>query len=378
VHRAFDNRIYHKECATLAEAGYDVTLIAANAEGAIADRNGVRLVELKPPRNRFERFFRAIPQLYRAALMEDADIYHFHDPELMPIGVLLRLHGKKVIYDVHEDYSGSMGSRKWIPAPLRGVAAWGVRGCERLFADCYSKIVAATPTIAGLFPSSKVTLVQNFPWIRELHSEDAVSYADREAIVAHVGALSMDRGLAEMAKAAELVAATRPVKLVLAGKVFPSGCPGLEPERWHGVIEYSGLLSRPRVAELLARSRVGIVTLHPTRNYINSQPTKLYEYMSAGIPVVASDFPVWRQVVEPSGCGLLVDPLDPAAIAAAIHWLLAHPAEAEEMGRNGRRAVNERYNWEREGANLVAAYAELAGSREASLAERRSRSTEIA
>jgi len=365
VHRAFDPRIYLKECATLAAAGYKVTLIAPNAEGDVVS-GGIRLRALTPPRNRIERFLRTIPQVYRAALEEDAAIYHYHDPELMPVGALLLLHGKKVIYDVHEDYSGSMGGKKWIPSLLRGIAAVGVRWCERVFAVRCSRIVVATPTIAAIFPGSRVTLVQNFPWIRELDCADAAPYADREPIVAHVGVLSMDRGLVEMAKAVEIVSARRPVKLVLAGKVIPGAGPGIDPERWKELVEHAGMLSRPQVAALLGRARIGIVTLHPTGNYVNAQPTKLYEYMSAGLPVVVSDFPVCRRVIEPANCGLLVDPLDPAAIAHAIEWLLAHPAEAEEMGRRGRRAVSDLYNWEREGATLVAAYAELAADGKAS------------
>lgn len=361
VHYSFDNRIFYKECATLAEAGYDVTLIAPNAEGDVV-RRGVRLRALKPPRNRFERAFRTIPQVYRAAIEEDAEIYHYHDPELMPVGALLRLHGKRVIYDVHEDYAGSMAGKKWIPKLFRGIASWGVKFSERVFAVRCSRIIVATPTIAGFFPASMVTLVQNFPWIRELVIEDAVPYAEREPIVAHVGYLSRDRGLVEMAKAVELVSARLPVKLVLAGKVIAGGGEGIEHERSEGLIEHAGMLTRPQVAGLLARSRVGIVTLHPTRNYVNSQPTKLYEYMSAGIPVVASDFPGWRQLVEQANCGLLVDPLDPNAIANALEWLLTHPAEAEEMGRRGLLAVHERYNWEREGEALVHAYAKLAAA----------------
>jgi len=363
VHYPFDNRIFHKECSTLVAAGYDVTLIAASAEGD-GMQKGVRLRALKLPRNRFERFLRTIPQVYSAALEEDAAIYHYHDPELMPVGALLRLNGKKVIYDVHEDYAGSMAGKQWIPGIFRGVASVGVRFCERAFTIFCSRIIVATPTIAGMFPSSKVTLVQNFPWMGELYTEDSIPYADREPIVAHVGALSQDRGLVEMTKAVELVSAVRPVKLVLAGKVAPGAGQGIDQEHWNGLVEYVGMLTRPQVAGLLARARIGIVTLHPTQNYINSQPTKLYEYMSAGIPVVASDFPVWRQIVEPSGCGILVDPLDPKAIANALEWLLAHPTEAGEMGHRGRLAVNDRYSWEREGARLVEAYSKLLTDKE--------------
>jgi hypothetical protein len=169
-----------------------------------------------------------------------------------------------------------------------------------------------------------------------------------------------------MSQAVELISSSRPVKLVIAGRLTSGGGGGIDQERLHGIVEYTGQLTRPQVARLLARAKIGIVTLRPTKNHVNAQPTKLYEYMSAGIPVVASDFPLWRQVVESAGCGLLVDPLDPLAIADALEWLLRHPVEAEEMGRAGQRAVIERYNWEREAECLMAVYSDLTATEVAS------------
>jgi len=101
------------------------------------------------------------------------------------------------------------------------------------------------------------------------------------------------------------------------------------------------------------------VTVLPLDSYVNAQPTKMFEYMSGGLPVIASDFPVYRKIVESADCGLLVDPLNPAAIAEAIVWLMQNPSRAYEMGQNGKRAIADRYNWEREAESLVATYEEL-------------------
>ena len=130
-------------------------------------------------------------------------------------------------------------------------------------------------------------------------------------------------------------------------------------DRASSLVEHKGQLGRAQIAEVLGRAKVGLVLLHPTGNYVNAQPNKLFEYMSAGLPVLASDFPLWRKIVGSIKCRLVVDPLNPSAIAEALVWLFRHPAQAAEMGLNGQRAVAEKYNWERESKYLIATYAEL-------------------
>jgi len=126
-----------------------------------------------------------------------------------------------------------------------------------------------------------------------------------------------------------------------------------------GRVEFLGWQSREQVAALLGRVRAGLVLLHPTLNYYDALPVKLFEYMSAGVPVIASDFPLWRKIVERAGCGLVADPLDPHAIASAIEWLLTHPDEAEAMGKRGQEAVHKLYNWEIESKKLRVFYEKI-------------------
>jgi glycosyltransferase involved in cell wall biosynthesis len=109
----------------------------------------------------------------------------------------------------------------------------------------------------------------------------------------------------------------------------------------------------------MARAVAGVVTLHPVRNYVDCQPVKMFEYMAAGIPVIASRFPFWLDIVEGNDCGVCVDPFDPAAIAAAIDHFVTHPELAMRMGENGRRAVLEKYNWQPESRKLIDFYEHL-------------------
>jgi glycosyltransferase involved in cell wall biosynthesis len=363
VHCAFDNRIFHKECKSLATAGYDVTLVAPNPDSKTID-DAVKLVAVRPPKNRSERVARTIWDVYGAALRTKAEIYHFHDPELMPVGVLLKAQGKKVIYDVHEDYPNTISCSEWVRPVLRRPLAAGTGVIEMVCSTIFDRVIAATPIIAARFPSAKTNLVQNYPWREELcPSPASTSYRERDPIVVYVGRLSNVRGLREMVSAVLLVAPHAQVKLVTAGEAAGGGEADLELGYGTGLVEHRGLLNRTEVAELMAHSRVGIVVLNPLKAYVQAQPTKLYEYMSAGLPVVASDFPIWREIVTSAECGLLVDPLNPQAIAEALLWLLQHPEEAEKMGQRGRRAVHEIFNWERESKQLLAIYAGLRPAR---------------
>lgn len=352
VHPPFDVRIYHKECRSLARAGYEVTLIAPHS-GASPSIDGITLHAVTPPLSRGERMTRTIAAVYRAAVEEDAEIYHFHDPELMSIAVLLKLRGKKVIYDVHEDYAGNM-RKQWIPSGLQGLAGLAVRTSEAAMGQVCDRIVAATPKIASHFRSSMTSVVQNFPWTDEFNMVQGQPYQEREAIVAYIGYLADVRGLREMNEAIQLVNIEMSARLVLAGEMVG----GAQGNTFQGgdLVEQLGPVDRAQIAQLLSRAKIGIVVYHPTANYFHGQPTKLLEYMAAGLPVVASDFPFYRQVIESSGCGLLVDPLQPSDIARAMLWLFRNPASAEEMGRRGQQAVLAHYNWERESESLLRVY----------------------
>jgi len=355
AHPPFDARVYHKICRSLAIAGYEVTLIVPYAGGGTAE-HGIRLCKVPPPRGRRERMTTTLFRIYRQAVIQNAEIYHFHDPELMPVGLLLRLHGKKVIYDVHEDHSSNM-AKQWIPPALRSLASFTVRACEAVAGRACDHIVAATPRIAANFNAKRTSIVQNFPWTSEFITGNDLPYAQRDPIVAYIGYLADSRGLREMAEAIQLVNAKMPSQLLMAGRMV-SGAQD-QPFTGSDFVELLGEVDRTRIADLLSRSRIGLVVYRPTPNYYFGQPTKLLEYMAAGLPVVASDFPFYRQVIESSGCGLLVDPLKPEEIAKALLWLLENESEAELMGQRGRNAILERYNWEIESRRLVSIYDSL-------------------
>nr|WP_315397255.1 glycosyltransferase family 4 protein [uncultured Duganella sp.] len=362
VHPGLDIRIYRKQCVSLARAGFDVHLVigADAAQVAEAAGAGVTVHPLAPATGgRLRRMVARGWRCYRAARALDADVYHFHDPELIPYGLLLARQGRTVVYDLHEDLRADIRSKTWIPAALRGVTGALARRLEHHAARRFAALVAATPHIGALFAHSarRVAVIHNYPAIDELVAPSSAALkAVRRDSVCYVGAINEMRGIRHVVAALEMA----PVTLLLAGRFDP---PALRDELkayrgWRQVEEH-GFVDRKTVAELMARSLCGLVTLKPEPNFLNSLPIKLFEYMSAGVPVIASDFPLWRGIVEDAECGICVDPENPNAIARAINYLLHHPEQADAMGRNGQRAAASKYRWDVEAAKLVALYHSL-------------------
>jgi len=361
VHSPFDTRIFHKECRSLVKAGHTVTLIAPHHCNETVQ--GVHIVAFPKVKGRLQRILSAC-RVYRKALQENAELYHFHDPELIPIGLLLRLSGKKVVYDIHEDLPRSLHaiSRNYIPKFLKYPLSWLTERIENLTSAQFSGLITATSTIHDRFKDiNKYTIVvNNYPLQEEFELLSNTEWTDRTEAIAYIGVIAKERGIVEIIKAIGLVNCHRQVGLDLAGVISPSTLAEelKEMEEWH-CVNYRGMLDRSQVVQLLDKVRIGLVVLHSAPSFVVSLPVKMFEYMAAGIPIIASDFPLWREIVESANCGLLVDPLNPQVIAEAIQYLLTHPQEAEQMGKNGRIAIERQYCWETEANKLIRLYADL-------------------
>lgn len=360
VHDPNDTRIAQKECATLASEGYDVVLVAPGRPERLPD--GVRHHAIERPINRLHRFTRTIYAVYRAARQERADVYHFHDPELIGAGLLLRLQGARVVFDVHEDVPRDIETKPWVPPALRpivsGIAALVLKAAER----CFSAIVPATPTIANGFHHPKVVVVRNYPRLEDLVSdEQRTPFTTRPMTALYLGSISVLRGVEQSVAAMADPCIPADARLILAGP-FESkellaqmtAIPG-----WNRV-DYLGTVARATIPSLLAGARMGLVLFQPAPNHDHAMPTKFFEYMAAGLPVIASrTLEAYRDIVTQHQCGILVDPTNVREIAAAMARLFDDPREAAEMGARGREAVFGRYEWANEARSLLGLYKEL-------------------
>ena len=361
VHIPFDTRIFYKECKTLADAGYEVHLVARHGCDEVID--GIHLHGIPTRKSKLARMMYTIWNVYRKAVMVDAELYHFHDPELIPIGLLLKLQGKKVIYDVHEDYPDYIMYKDAIPYLLKKPISWITEKIEIYSAGFFDAIIAVTPKIYEHFKqlNQKTFQICNFPFLDEFKSNSSENnWGSRSNAVTYIGSITHDRGIYTMIKAIGLAQRLTPVRLILGG-IFPvkSVEDNVKSLPDFNVVDYRCFLSREEIINVLTEVKAGLVVIHPNSHFTFSYPTKLFEYMSAGIPVIASDFPAWRPIVRGTQCGLLVNSLNPEAIAEAILYILDNPEEAEQMGKQGRKAIEEKYNWDNEKGKLLELYADL-------------------
>jgi glycosyltransferase involved in cell wall biosynthesis len=318
-------------------------------------KDGVHILDAGRLPGRLNRMFVTTRRIFRKAVTLNADVYHLHDPELIPIGLKLKRLGKKVLFDSHEDVPKQLLGKPYLGAISKRVWPGAYSLFERYACRRFDGIITATPFIRDKFLeiNPRTLDVNNFPVIGELDA--SVPWGEKREEVCYVGGIESIRGIREVVRACGLLRTE--TRLHLAGTFSE---PAVEAEvkaypGWTRVNEH-GFLDRDGVRRLLGRSVAGLVIFHPLPNHMDAQPNKMFEYMSSGVPVIASNFPLWREIVEGNGCGLCVDPLDPKAIAAAIDHLVSKPDIARRMGENGRQAVHEKYNWSIEERKLLDFY----------------------
>lgn len=357
VHPRNDVRIWAKEIAA-ARTAHRTALMVADGGGDSLN-GGVAVHDLGPPAaTRLVRILKTPLTALRKVLELRPALVHFHDPELLPVGLVLRLLGYRVIYDVHEDVPRQVLDKYWLPAAARRPVSWAMSALEWVAGRALTAIVAATPTIAARFPAAKTITVQNFPRLHEFEP-GSLPHSDRPMHFVYAGVFARIRGASEMVMAADCTA-NKAIRLQFAGAFRPAGLQDeLAALSGWSQVDCHGWVTRPQVAGLLVKARAGLVVFHPTRSHLDAFPSKMFEYMSAGLPVIASDFPLWRAIVADTGCGLLVDPLDPRAIADAMQWIAENPDDAQGMGERGRQATLSLYNWDTESRKLLGLYARL-------------------
>jgi len=362
VHSVSDTRIFHTQAKSLVIAGFDVKFIVPHDKDE--EKDGVKIIALPTIKNRYLRILRSSRILF-PALKNHADVYHFHDPELLPVGVLLKiLTGKKILFDVHENVKMQILTKQWLPLTLRRPLSFLYRVIEKLSLPFIDRIIIAEDSYQENYRrySNKVLVIRNYPLLSYRKSLTPDKFSDPTLI--YVGEISRNRGAIELIESVrQLKPKYNNLRLLFAGSLFPRILREMtmliDKYELKENITLMGYIPHEEIYDILPKAHIGLAILHPIPNFIESMPTKLFQYMSNELPVITSDFPLWREIIEENKCGFTVDPLSPGEIAEAVTYLLDNPQLMKEMGENGKKAVNNKYNWETEATQLISCYNDL-------------------
>lgn len=354
AHPYTDNRIHYRESQSLADAGFDVRLIAVDSPVS-GPPSGVH-VRTIPRRSRIKRMVFSSAQAVFLAIRSRAKILHLHDPELIPYIPLLRILRRVVIFDAHEDLPTQVLDKHYLsPIMARGISALA-KGLLQTLRLC-NLVVAATETIAARLPNKNVVIVHNYPPLRE--EETAATDRDineRPPRVVYIGGMSVERGAGVMIDALSEGNMPDGWRLNLAGSGSKALMDGLASQPGWERVDYRGQIPPNEARDLIVESRIGLVLFQDNPAHRESLPTKMFEYFAAGVPVVASDFPLWRTIVQRHQCGQLIHEESPKEVADALNRYASDPELLAQHSRNARELALNTLNWAPEAERLVAAY----------------------
>lgn len=360
AHPRYDIRIYHKYAKSLIESGFDVSLCIADGLGKELNKD-INFIDIGKSGNRFNRFFLSPLKMFNKVKRIKADIYHFHDPEFLIPALFLKISGKKVIYDVHEDVPRSLKGRDWLPQWILKIIAFFFELLENFIAKRLTGIITATPHIRDRFlKMNKNTIdINNYP-IREEFNCEKSPFENRNDIC-YTGAITEIRGIETLMDA--LFLCHGDIKLHLAGSFAnPEFKKKILNHKAKDKLIYYGLVDRNELTKIYNQCFAGMVTFLPYENHIYAQPNKIFEYMSAGLPVIGSDFKLWKDIIEKYQAGTCVDPENDENIAQTINKYYLNRPLASSHGRNGAKIVKEKFNWEKEKQKLLSFYSGILGN----------------
>jgi len=352
VHPITDPRIYYKECATLAKNGFDVFL-AIPETSDYTDINNIKVKALPKFSGRIKRIILGNYKAFKRVMETKAELVHFHDPELMIAGLFLKLSGKKVIYDVHEDVPKQILSKEWLgPLFIRKLISGIFNGIERFCSFVFDGIVTATEDIAQRFPGSKTVVVCNYPISEMIKNSEQVERPKDKIVVIYAGGLTKIRGIGELIEAVGEV--NQNCELWLLGKFdsteFESHCKSLKG--WQRT-KYFGVKPLEAVYQYVKAADIGVNVLYPLERYLVALPTKTFEFMAFSKPMIVNKSELWKSLFKQAA--LYVD-CDKNEIAKAIEKLAGNEELRKEMGNSGKQLFLENFSWESQGKKLVNCY----------------------
>ena len=360
IHPPFDTRIFHKESKSLLKAGHSVTIVAPHDSTDKKNVDGINIVTVKKPGSKILHPI-TLMRVFIAGLRQDCDVYHCHEPGSLFVCILLKiLRRKKLVYDAHEYFPELIARNSFFPVIIRPIIEKICLLEEKVMCIFPDIIITVDQVLLNYYQtlSSEVVIISNYAIIN-LYTEKVEKYP--HPTIVYAGALTKERGIFELIQAYEGIIEKIPdARLLIIGNfidsVFENYIHDYIDSKMLKGVRFTGFIPHEQVIVHLKKSAIGAIILQPVERYKKAVPVKLFEYMMSEIPVIISDFEFNREIMQDTNCGIVVDPENIQQITEAFHWLLDHPVEAKRMGENGRKAVEEKYNWERMEKRLFELY----------------------
>jgi len=365
VHQFDDPRVFHRQAQTLSKKYATHLYVCAPFRQKLINSRlkiwGLPIWEKKSDR------VRNILQLISYLWKENASVYILHDPELLIIVPFLKFFKKgKIIYDIHENYRYLMTEKLWIPEALRNIIAKLYVLIENIILHFVDMIWYPVDNIGKHYDDNrkiKKLLVPNVPDLN--HFEFKVDSYPKDNILIYLGTIVEDRGIRELVLAFKKILQKFPsYKLKLIGHFLSENYKTeilnlIKEKGLEGKAEWVNRLPYREIPGILSRTKIGYINYLPTPNNMNTLSNKLFEYLSMGIPVIAPAYPNYIQILEKHNCGICVNPANIDEIANATIELLQDEQKRVRMGKTGQKLFNEKYNWEKNEANLFKAVRNL-------------------
>ncbi|PEH49532.1 glycosyltransferase [Enterococcus faecium] len=366
VHTWSDARIYSKEAKSLANNGKQVTFMAIDSDVPKEKVDHLHMIYLPPKRRllRFTNWFKIYNQMKKS----DNKYFHFHDPELLIVALCLRIKFKKnivIIYDMHEHLPSALRTKDWIPSIFRNRLSLIIEKTEKFlirYCDC---ILFAEESYKKNYISFNLVKedIYNFPMLEPSISEESNNQKKETIDLIYVGALTEQRGLFNMLHLISYIHKKEGQKyhLHLVGDMNTDKVNVQQFIRKHDLENVTHIYGRKKYEDLWNLYNyvdIGLCLLHPTPNNINSKSTKLFEYMAASLPIIASNFPIY-QFIERYNCGYTENINDYPSLYKTIKQIEESKSLKEQLAINGKKLYEDVYNWKNEEIKLLNIYKKL-------------------
>lgn len=357
VHNKHDNRIYYKECLSLAASGYDVSLIAPKDERPLLE-GVINNYEIPKFKNRALRILFAPFFAFYYCVRIKAKIYHFHDPELLPLAYIMSLLGSKVVFDMHENVPFQIMTKPWLGPLQKRIILTVYQGIERIVLKRIS-VVYAESSYQKYYPYVRSsTTVLNMPDLKMLAGKkSSLKFEDRDLVISYVGGVSSLRGIDTLIDAVEQLNRKAKLPLIKVKLIGTLQEPALSKRiEACDFVEYLGFLPAKEAFEEIKSSRIAIALLKDIPNYRQSYSTKIFEYMAIGLPVIYSDFEIYKELFEGADVGWPLTPDNSAELASLIELIIDNPAMLQKKAEAGAQLALERLGWSTELQKLKSFY----------------------